>query len=68
MIGNAYSFKDTGFSILEEGDLNPSTMSLDVKCYWVVDRQAQLLQTFASKIDAERFLEAYFSERRQQEQ
>jgi len=63
MIGNAYPFRDTGFSILEEGDLNPATLSLDVKRYLVMDRQAKQVEQFSTRAQAELFLENYFAQR-----
>lgn len=68
MIGNAYPFGNTGFSILEEGDLNPATLSLDVNFYWVVDGQAKMLDKFSTEDEAERFLLDYFKAQHQAHQ
>ena len=68
MIGNAYPFGNTGFSILEEGDLNPTTLSLDVSFYWAVDRQAKMLSKFSTKDEAERFLRNYIEAQHQASQ
>ena len=36
MIGNGFPFGSRGYVILEEGDINPKTLQLDVRHYLVV--------------------------------
>lgn len=36
MIGNAFPYGNQGYVILEEGEINPKTLQLDVRHYLVV--------------------------------
>lgn len=38
MIGNAYPWRNTGFVILEEGDIDPLTLSLKISQFRVTDK------------------------------
>ncbi len=43
MIGNAYPFKDTGYSIVEEGTIQNETLKLRVEKFFLVDPQGQVI-------------------------
>lgn len=54
MIGHAYPVADTGYSVLEEGELNRHTLSLDVQCFRVANPRGELLETrYASLVEAQ---------------
>lgn len=49
MIGNAHSWRNTGFVILEEGEIDPLTRTLKISQYRVTDKYGQPLgEGFAS--------------------
>lgn len=54
MIGNAFAWGDTGFSIVEEGDLDASTLSLNIHHYRVVNRKGEMLDEKFADIEAAR--------------
>lgn len=51
MIGHAYPVADTGYSVLEEGQLNPSTLSLEVTAYRIATPRGDLLEASYSSLD-----------------
>ncbi len=54
MIGNAWPVDDTGYSVLEWGELDRRTLSLYVTAYIVADRRGDQLPDFhASRAEAE---------------
>lgn len=58
MIGNAFAWGETGYSIVEEGDLNPATLSLTIHHYRVVNRKGEMLsEKFADLASARAFIE-----------
>lgn len=54
MIGNAWPVADTGYSVLEWGELDRQTFSLRITAYVVVDRRGDQQPGFhASRAEAE---------------
>lgn len=54
MIGNAWPVGDTGYSVLEWGELDRQTFSLRITAWVVVDRRGEQLEGFhASRAEAE---------------
>ena len=54
MIGHAWPVDDTGYSVLEWGELDRQTLSLRITAYVVADRRGDLLpERHASRADAE---------------
>lgn len=56
MIGNGYPCGKTGYVILEEGDINPSTLQLDVRHYLVVKPNGEQVSGSFSFPEAEQFI------------
>lgn len=56
MIGNAFPYKNTGYSILEQGDLDSASMQLKVKSYLAVDRSGGTLAEFPTLEEAQNYL------------
>lgn len=56
MIGNAFPYKDTGYSILEQGDLDQATFQLKVNSYLATDRNGDTLAECSTLEEAENFL------------
>ncbi|HLR18027.1 MAG TPA: hypothetical protein VK099_09190 [Alcanivoracaceae bacterium] len=54
MIGNAYAWGQTGFSIVEEGELDAATLSLRIEHYRVVNRKGEMLEDTFATIEAAR--------------
>lgn len=53
MIGQAWPVADTGYSILESGEINRQTLQLDVQAYLVADRRGNILaETYADRASA----------------
>jgi len=61
MIGNAFPYKDTGYVILERGDLNKSSQSFELKGYMITDRNGEIVAEVLSFEEAEAYLEQYFA-------
>ena len=57
MIGNSYPYKDSGYSILEKGEINPRTFELDISVWVVCDRGGEELGEFPDRDSAEAFIE-----------
>ena len=58
MIGNVFPWGETGYTILEEGELDPASHSLRVRHYLVADRQGETLpQRFPSLEVARAYIE-----------
>ncbi|MEY1661748.1 hypothetical protein [Isoalcanivorax beigongshangi] len=58
MIGNVYPWGQSGFTILEEGELDPATHSLRVRHYLVADRSGEPIdQLFPSLEVARAYIE-----------
>ena len=57
MIGNGYPHGKTGFVILEEGEINPSTLQLDVRHYLVVKPNGEQVSGSFSFAEAQQFIE-----------
>lgn len=54
MIGNAWPVGDTGYSVLEWGDLDRATLGLRITAWVVADRRGTLLDGHhASRAEAE---------------
>ena len=59
MIGNVSAWGQMGYTILEEGDLDPATLMLRVRHYLVADRQGEMLpQQFPDMVTARAYIEA----------
>ena len=53
MIGQAWPVADTGYSILESGEINRQTLQLDVQAYLVADRRGNILaEAYADRASA----------------
>ena len=61
MIGNAIPYLDSGFSILEEGSINPSNYSFEVQRYLMVDPQGHRLGSAPSLEQAKAELERHLA-------
>lgn len=58
MIGNAFAWGVTGYSIVEEGELNAATLSLRIAHYRVVNRKGEMLDdTFSTLEEARQFID-----------
>ena len=58
VIGNVTPWGDQGYTILEEGELNPGTHQLEVRHYLVADRSGETLpQRFPSLEVARSYIE-----------
>lgn len=58
MIGNAYPWRDSGFVILEEGEIDPLTLTLKIQQYRVADKYGQpVAEGFSSVEQAGRFID-----------
>jgi len=57
MIGNGYPHGRTGFVILEEGEINPSTLQLDVRHYLVVQPNGEQVSGSFSFQEAQKFIQ-----------
>lgn len=56
MIGNRYGVADTGYTVLEEGEINRQTLQLDVQHYLVCRPDGDVLsRTFARRDEAEAY-------------
>lgn len=59
MIGNAYPWRNSGFVILEEGEIDPLTLTLKIHQYRVADKYGKAVADgFASVEEAGRFIDA----------
>jgi len=56
MIGNGYPCGNKGYVILEEGEINPSTLQLDVRHYLVVKPNGEQVSGNFSFAEAEQFV------------
>ena len=56
MIGNGYPHGKTGYVILEEGEINPSTLQLDVRHYLVAKPNGEQVSGSFSFPDAQQFI------------
>lgn len=56
MIGNGYPFGASGYVILEEGDINSSTLQLDVRHYLVVQPNGEQVSGSFSFEEAQNFI------------
>ena len=56
MIGNGYPYGNTGYVILEEGEINPSTLQLDVRHYLVVQPNGEQVSGNFSFVEAQQFI------------
>ena len=57
MIGNGYPWGSSGWVILEEGNLNPQTMQLDVSHYLVVKPSGETVSGTFTFADAKIYIE-----------
>lgn len=63
MIGNAYSWRATGFVILEEGDIDPLTLTLKIFQYRVADKYGKpVAEGFSTLEEAGHFIDASLAE------
>ncbi|RLT93525.1 hypothetical protein [Ketobacter sp.] len=56
MIGNGFPYGRTGYVILEEGEINPSTLQLDVRHYLVVRPNGEQVSGSFSFPEAQQFI------------
>ncbi len=61
MIGNGYPYGDTGFVILEEGEINPASLSLDVHHYLVVKPDGAQVSGCFSFVEAQDYIREFES-------
>lgn len=57
MIGNGYPHGKTGYVILEEGEINPSTLQLDVRHYLVIKPNGEQVSGNFSFAEAQQFIQ-----------
>ncbi|MEE2731565.1 MAG: hypothetical protein VYA55_12155 [Pseudomonadota bacterium] len=57
MIGNGFPYGRTGYVILEEGEINPSTLQLDVRHYLVVRPNGEQVSGNFSFPEAQQFIQ-----------
>ena len=57
MIGNVFPFKDTGYSILEEGEIKDKTFELIVNRYLLADAQGNVIGDASNMAEAKLKLE-----------
>lgn len=59
MIGNAYPWRDSGFVILEEGEIDPLTLMLKIQQYRVTDKYGKpVADGFATLEEAGHFVDS----------
>lgn len=59
MIGNAYPWRNTGFVILEEGEIDPLTLTLKIQQYRVADKYGKpVAEGFATLEEAGQFVDS----------
>lgn len=59
MIGNAYPWRDSGFVILEEGEIDPLTLTLKIQQYRVADKYGKpVANGFATLEEAGQFVDS----------
>lgn len=59
MIGNAWPLDDTGFLIAEDGDIDPVTLQLRIRCYQLLDKYGNTLGAgFVDEAAARRYVDA----------
>ena len=58
MIGNCYPLGNTGYTLLEEGRLDPGSLQLIVECWLVCRPDGSEYGRFAERQAAERAVEA----------
>lgn len=56
MIGNGYPYGQSGYVILEEGEINPATLQLDVRHYLVVKPSGEQVSGNFSFADAQQYI------------
>jgi hypothetical protein len=56
MIGNGHPFGRSGFVILEEGEINPSTLQLDVRHYLVMTPSGEQVSGNFSFAEAQQYI------------
>lgn len=56
MIGNGHPYGTTGYIILEEGEINPATLQLDVRHYLVVKPNGEQVSGNFSFSEAQQFI------------
>ncbi len=57
MIGNGHPYGSTGYVILEEGEINPVTLQLDVRHYLVVKPSGEQVSGSFSFSEAQQFIQ-----------
>ena len=57
MIGNGNPYGTTGYVILEEGEINPATLQLDVRHYLVVKPNGEQVSGNFSFSEAQQFIQ-----------
>lgn len=58
MIGNAYPYKETGYSILEQGDIDAQSLQLKIYNYIVVDPHGSQIAEVADIAAAEQLIDS----------
>ncbi len=61
MIGNSYRYRDTGYSILEEGDLAPPSYQLRVTRYLIANPNGDVIANADTMGQARQWLAEYLS-------
>lgn len=59
MVGDGHAYFDTGYSVLEEGDINPRSLCLEVRRFLIVDPDGETIGVAKTLIEAEQFLERH---------
>ena len=57
MIGNGHPYGSKGYVILEEGEINPTTLQLDVRHYLVVQPNGEQVSGSFSFEEAQKYID-----------
>ena len=56
MVGNGHQYLETGYSMLEEGDINAQSLSFELKRYLIVDPTGETIGSAKTLSQAQSFL------------
>lgn len=59
MIGHAYPYKDTGWSIIEQGKI-AANLKLVIERFLITDRHGKTVHQESTREEAEQWLDSYF--------